>query len=189
MQKTGLWGFVPLLASVLIGACSSTPKAPTQAQITDQVSVEATVLAVDEASRELTIERPDGTRVVVVAGPEVRNFDRIEAGDKVKADYILTLSARLLGSDEPDTQPTAALGAARAERGQDPAGAIGAGIALTVKVTSVDVEQHLVVFTDPSGAIHAVQAEREEGRRFIAGLKPGDRVELAYGEAVVLSVD
>jgi hypothetical protein len=34
-----------------------------------------------------------------------------------------------------------------------------------------------------------VQAEREEGRRFIAGLKPGNRVELVYGEAVVLALD
>jgi hypothetical protein len=119
----------------------------------------------------------------------VRNFDRIEAGDTVSALYLVSLSARRLAPDEPDTEPTVGMTAARAELGADPAGAIGAGVALTVVVKSVDLEQHIVVLIDPDGVIHAVEAERDEGRRFIAGPKPGDRVELTYAEALALAVD
>lgn len=187
--KNRLWGAIPVLAAALIASCSSTPEAPTQAQITDEVAVEATILAVDKASRELTLQRSDGTSVVVVAGPEVRNFDQIEAGSKVTARYVVSLSARRLGPDDPGTQPTAGVAAARAKPGELPGAAIGAGVELTVVVKSVDLEQHLVVFTDPDGVIHAVEAQRDEGRRFIAGLKPGDRVELVYAEALALAVE
>ena len=187
MNRT--WGAFTLLATALLASCASTPEAPTQASISDEVAVEATILAVDKAARELTLQRSDGTQVVVVAGPEVRNFDQIQAGNKVSARYIVSLSVRRLAPDEPDTEPSLGVGAGRAEPGQAPAGVIGADVALTVVVKSVDLAQHLVVFTDPEGRIHAVEAERDEGRRFIAGLKAGDRVELVYGEALVLAVE
>jgi hypothetical protein len=187
--RNRLWGAIPVLAAALIASCATTPEAPTFAEITDEVSVEAIILSVDKTSRELTLRRPDGTSVVVVAGPEVRNFDQIEAGNKVSARYTVSLSARRLAPEEPSPQPTAGVAAARAEPGEMPGAAIGAGVAVTVVVKSVDLEQNVVVLTDPEGAIHAVEAEREEGQRFIAGLKPGDRVELVYKAALVLAVE
>jgi hypothetical protein len=183
------WSLLPLLAAALLTACASTSEAPTEASITDEVSVEAKILAVDKDTRELTLERADGTTVVVVAGPEVRNFDQIEAGQKVVARYVVSLTARRLGADEPDTEAAVEVGAARAAPGERPAGAIGADLRMTVVVKSVDLDQNLVVFTDPDGVIHAVEAEREQGQRFIAGLKPGDRVVLVYTEALALGVE
>lgn len=186
---TRSWGAFPLLFAALIAACASTSEAPTQATITDEVSVEAKILAVDKGTRELTLERADGTTVVVVAGPEVRNFDQIEAGQKVVARYVVSLTARRLAADEADTEAAVEVGAARAAPGELPAGAIGADVRMTVVVQSVDKQRHIVTYTDPSGVLQAVEAERDEGRRFIAGLEPGDRVELVYTEALVLAVE
>jgi hypothetical protein len=177
------------LAGALVAGCTTTPDAPSKAEITDEVAVEASVLAVDKATRELTLQRPDGTRVVVVAGPEVRNFDQIQVGNKITARYLVTLSARRLEPDEPDTEASMGALKARAEPGQAPAGAIGTDMEMTVVVKSVDRDQHTVVFTDPDGFLHAVEAERDEGKRFVAGLKPGDRVELAYAELLILAVE
>lgn len=182
------WGVIPFLLAGLVAGCASTPEAPTKAEVTEEVSAEATVLAVDKGAREVTLQRADGTRAVVVAGPEVRNFDRIEVGNKISARYVVSLSARRLKPDEPDTQSTVGVAAGRAKAGEAPAGAIGAGVAVTVVVKSVDLERNIVAFTDPEGSLHAVEAQRDEGKRFIAGLKPGDRVELVYGEALILEV-
>jgi ribosomal protein S1 len=181
------WGVVPLLAGVL--GCASTKDAPTKAQITENVTAQATVLAVDKATREVTLQDSDGSRWILVCGRDVRNFDRINAGDKVQAHYTVSVTARRLSADEPDTAPTLAVAAARAAPGELPAGALGAGAAMTVVVKSVDKAKHIVTFTDPGGALHAVQAERDEGKRFVEGLKPGDRVELVCGESFALSVD
>jgi hypothetical protein len=184
------WSLLPLLAAALLAACASTPDAPpTEASITDEVSVEAKILAVDKDTRELTLERADGTTVVVVAGPDVRNFDQIEAGQKVVARYVVSLKARRLAQDEADTEAAVEVGAARAAPGERPAGAIGADVRMTVVVRSVDTASYVVTFVDPDGVLHAVEAEREEGRRFVAGLEPGDRVELVYTEALALGVE
>lgn len=183
------WLALSLLAAPLAAACATTSEAPTKARITDEVAVQAAVVSVDRVSREVTIERPDGTRLTLVAGPEVRNFEGIEAGDTISARYAVSLSARRLAEDEAGTPPTAGVAAGRAAPGERPAGAIGAGVVMTVVVNSVDRSRHEVVFTDPDGRTHTVQAERDEGKRFVEGLKPGDRVELAYAEAVVVAVE
>jgi len=188
----GTWnwrGLACALFAALVAACETTPPPPEQANITDEVLVEAKVLAVDKAAREITLQPPSGSKVVVVAGPEVRNFDQIEAGNTVKVAYAVSLSARRLKPDEADLPPAAELLAARSEEGAAPGGFIGAGVEVMVTVKSVDKEQHIVVFTADDEILHAVQARRDEGKRFVAGLKPGDRVELIYAEAVAISVN
>lgn len=179
-------GFV--LALGFIG-CQSAPEPPNSAEITNEVKAEATVRAIDRLTRQITLRREDGTQFAFVAGPEVRNFDQIEVGDTVKAHYIEMLSARKLAPDEPSTETAGEVATARAERGEQPAGVISTGVAMTVRVESVDLEQHLVAFTDPAGRLRAVRAQRDEGKAFVAGLKPGDRVELIYGEAVAITVE
>jgi hypothetical protein len=186
-MKCGAW-WLSLFAGALLSGCASTDAAPKHVQITDEVNTEATVVGVNKSSRDITLQRPDGETLVVMAGPEVRNFDQIKAGDKVKAKYAVSLSARLLAPGEADTRTTVGMAAGRAKQGDLPAGAIGAGLAITVKVKSVDAMQHIVTFTTPDGTLHVIQAERDEGKRFVEGLKAGDRVELVYKEAAALSV-
>ena len=186
--KNHLWGLVPAIAALMLAACATTPEAPKEAKISDEVTVQATVVAVNKENRELTLERADGSQVKVEAGPEVRNFDQIEPGNTVTARYVVSLSARRLEPDEPDTEPTVGVLAARAEPGQSPAGAIGADMKMTVVVKSVDRDQHIVTFTDPSGVLRVVEAERDEGKAFVKGLKAGDRVELIYEEVLVMAV-
>jgi len=177
------------LAGALVAGCETTPPAPESASITDEVVAQATVVAIDKETREVTLERTDGAAMVVVAGPEVRNFDQIEVGHSVNARLTVSLSARRLKPEEVAAPPSAEAVAARAAPGEMPAGAIAAGVTVAVTVKSVDKSQHLVVFTGPEGELHAVEAERDEGRRFVAGLKPGDRVELSYAEALAISVE
>ena len=56
-------------------------------------------------------------------------------------------------------------------------------------VETVDTGKHIVVLTGSDGELHSVRAQRDEGRRFVEGLKAGDRIKLAYTEAVALSVE
>jgi len=187
--KVGPWSSLSIFAVVLAAGCSSTPEAPSQAKIVEEVKAQATVIAVDKPSRKITLERSDGTRMVVVAGPEVRNFDQIDPGEKLTGSYSTSLTARRLAADEADTKAEVQVAAARAKPGESPAAGIGAGLQVTVVVKSVDRENHIVTFTDPSGKLHAIEARRDEGKRFVAGLKTGDRVELIYDEILILSVE
>jgi hypothetical protein len=180
---------LPLAAALMIAGCTTPGEAPNEVHIVDGIDVEAQVIAVDKTTRELTLQTPDGVHVVLVAGSEVRNFDQIDAGHTITASYTVTVNARKLAVDEADTEASLDIAAARAEAGTKPAGGIGAGLTMTVVVKSVDTDTNIVTFTTPDGMLQAVEAEREEGQAFIAGLKPGDRVELIYVEASVISVD
>lgn len=188
-NSTHFLAFLPLLATLFIASCSAPGDAPTEVRIYDEVDVQARVVSVNMATREVVLEAADGMQVELVAGPQVRNFDRVKVGDVLTTTYIVSVNARLLAADEADTEAAVDIVAAGAARGEKPAGALGAGLAMTVLVKSIDLENHIVTFTGPTGVLQAVQAEREQGRRFVEGLKPGDRVELLYVEATVLSID
>jgi len=178
----------PLVVMALVVGCAST-KAPTQAKISQEVVLASSVRAVNAETREITLERKDGTTVVIVAGPEVRNFAQIEVGDTVKARYRESLSALRLKPGEVEPDPVAEIAVGVAEPGGKPGVGIGTGAIVVVTVESVDTKSHIVVFSGPTGGLRSVRAQRDEGRRFISGLKRGDRVKLVYTEAVALTVE
>lgn len=174
---------------LLLGGCASSSESAGRAEVTEEQAAEASVVEVFQTARAVTLQRADGQRLTVTCGPEVRNFDRINVGDKVKALYRMTLAVRVLRPDEPDTMPSAQAATARAAVGAEPGAGVAAGVAMTVKVESVDAEKHVVVFTDPDGRRRTVRAQRDEGKRFVEGLKSGDRVEIVHREGVALSVE
>ena len=176
-----------LLAALTIG-CASTQEPPDRVDISDEVVADVRVLAVDKPTRGITLERANGSPVVVTAGPEVRNFDQIRAGDTLSVRYVVGISARRLDPGEPDTPASIGSVAGRAAQGRKPGAVIGSESVMTVVIRTVDQVSNVVTFVTPSGALEAVEAERDEGRRFIAGLQPGDRVELVFGEVLALAV-
>ena len=54
----------------------------------DVVAVQATVDSVDAAKRTVTLKMQSGMLRTVKAGPEVKNFDQIKAGDTVTARFL-----------------------------------------------------------------------------------------------------
>ena len=180
------WMAIPVMSLAL--ACASND-APQRASISQELTLESSVRAVNPETRQITLHNEDGSDVVIVAGPDVVNFDQIEVGDTVRAQYRETLAAERLDPDEPTREPMAEVAVAQAEPGEKPGAGVAAGAAVTVTVQSVDHDQHIVVFSDESGALQTVRAQQEEGQAFVAGLKTGDRVQLVYSEAIAITVE
>src|SRR5947207_15192977 len=78
--------------AVLLGALSVHAQAPGVAMgelaATQRFDMTATVEAVDKSERTVTVKGDDGTRSTLDVPREVRNFDQIEVGDRVRATYI-----------------------------------------------------------------------------------------------------
>ena len=51
------------------------------------VDATATIIAIDKTTRDITLKGPKGNWVVITAGPEIKNFDQLNVGDKVHARY------------------------------------------------------------------------------------------------------
>ena len=60
---------------------------------------------------------------------------------------------------------------------------------MTVTILSVDTDQNIVVFTPPTGGMRAIDVKKPEFQEYIKSLKPGDKVQITYTEAVAMAVE
>jgi hypothetical protein len=165
-------------------------KPPESAQVSQELAASASVVAVDPKTRLITLRDSQGSGTFTVyAGPQVRNFDQIRPGDTVHVRYLESLAVALAKPGTASEPPSAAVVAERAAPGERPGVALGGQVTTTVKIESVDTKTHIVVFTPPGGGLRAVRVRRPEGQRFIAGLKPGDEVQITYTEAMAVGVE
>jgi len=185
------------IAALFAAGCTETPKdtkqeskAPEDASVANEVTKKAKVETVDKATRTIGLVGEDGKKALVACGPEVRNFDQIAVGDTVAVKYHESLAVSLVKPGEAPPPDSVALAAGRAAKGAQPAAAIGGQITQTVKIESVDLKNHVVVFTPKDGGDkREVAVKRPEGQTFIAGLKPGDLVEMTYTQAIAIAVE
>jgi hypothetical protein len=174
-------------ALALLACASSTPPAPLTLESTKRV--EATVTAVQKQKRLVSLRGADGRTVTVEAGPSVRNFEQIEVGDRVVVAYIEAIGFALATPDVAANVTDAALVAERAAPGERPGGAIGGVLRTTVAIDSIDPKTHTVTFHGQDGLPRAIPVLTAEGRAFASRLRPGDRVEVTYEEAIAISVE
>jgi hypothetical protein len=76
-----------LAAAALTADLGPAHAAPRKAHATASIRSVAEVVAVDAATRTLSLKRDDGNTLTVVAGPRVKNFAQIRVGDFVIAEY------------------------------------------------------------------------------------------------------
>lgn len=159
------------------------------AQVSETMTATAIVVSVDSSTRMIALRGTDGSTFVVHAGPEVRNFAQIAAGDSVHVKYTASLAVSLKKPGDPIVPASATVAAGRAAPGQTPGASVAGRVTATVRIESVDPANDIVVFTGPSGELRAIRVQRDEGRQFIRGLEPGDRVEITYTEAAAIAVE
>ncbi len=173
-------------------ACAQ-PKAettpPDHAEIAKTATATAKVVSVDAASRVIVLRGEQGDTLRVVAGPEVRNFAQIAAGDTVRMDYQVSLAVALQKPGEESAAMSVEAAVGRARVGETPGAGVGAQVTVTVRIDSVDKERNIVVFTPPNGQKQVTDVVTPEGREFLRGLTVGDLVQITYTEALALRLE
>ena len=160
------------------------------AVVTKVTTMQATVTDVDKATRMVTLQRDDGSEQTIKAGPEVRNFDQIEKGDRVNAEYLesVAIFARKAEATAGAATPkTATYGTADlAPLGQKPGGVVTDVTEVTTTVQDIDYAKRQVTVVGPSGKPRVINvSERVEN---LEAVKKGDQVIMRYTEALAISV-
>jgi len=168
---------------VLAGTVGAQPPQPVVSGSLEEVT--ANVTDIDREARIVTLQTEDGREVPLQAGEEVRNFEQIEVGDRVRATFFEALAAAV--TEAPPGAEPAIIATERAPLGGRPSGAVGLVYTAVVTIDSVDPQTHTVQFTGPRGP-REVTVLRPELQEFVAGLKKGDRVEVTYGEALAVEL-
>lgn len=152
---------------------------------TSEMKVESgTVEAIEAQSRTVTLKKADGTFVTVVAGPEVKRFEELKVGDKITARFYENLVLRMKQPGEADVDSAAK---ATTPAVKDLPGATKAKQrTITATITNIDMKTPSITFTGPSGWKYTSRVLDKEA---LAKVKVGDKVDLTWTEAVLVSLD
>jgi hypothetical protein len=145
----------------------------------------ATVEAVDQKSRKVTLRTSEGERVGFVAGDEVRNLAQVRRGDLVTVAYYESIALALRPAEGEKPSVTVSEEVGRAPVGEKPAGAVVRETTLTAKVTRVDRAMRRVTLEGPEG--HTVTLTVDDAKQ-LDGVTVGKLVEARYREAVAVTV-
>jgi hypothetical protein len=158
---------------------------PGKAAMVRALKVSAQVVAIDKATRTLTLKGPDGNTVDVVAGEEVKNFPQIKLGDFVVVQLLQSLALEL--KKTKGGEPLAAREAgASAKPGERPAAAAAREITAIAKVTAVDPKAKTISLKGPRGNVVKLDVQNPDHFKVV---KVGDEVEVVYTEAAAISVE
>lgn len=177
-----------LAVSLSAAGAVAAADAPTTFRLTETVRSRADVAAVDLAERKVTLKLPDGAPRTFRAGPEVKNFDQVKAGDVVDVLHTMVgeLELKRPTSDTPDFLMEDVSETAPA--GWKPAGFAAIKTSAIVKITTIKPETGEVAFIGPLGNVFHVTIADEGFRKTMQDFKVGDLAQASYVEALSVVV-
>jgi Cu/Ag efflux protein CusF len=173
-----------MMAAAVLMAMTSTASGQARTISSEMRTETATIEAIDSTSRAVSLRRPDGTYVTVVAGPEIKRFAEIKVGDKVNARYYENVIVRLMTAGE--AQSAAATRAATPSEAILPGGTKARQVSITATISAIDMNTPSVTFTGPRGWKYS---SKVEDKAALAKVKVGDQVEIVWTEAMLLSIE
>ncbi len=177
-----------LIAFVALSARPGLAASPQPTMVDKSLTAVAVVESTDPTTRQILLSGPGDQLTTVTAGSEIRNFDQIKAGDRLVLTFRRAVAVQLAPPGSALPPAAGLLGAARAARGELPAGAGFEAVQVTVHVDAVDRAAHTVTFTDPNGVSHTVEVHNPAMIRFARKLKPGDNVQVDYLQSVSIKL-
>ena len=167
------------------GSAVVTNRAPGKVAMAEVTKITATVEAIDQAKREVTVKGPKGNTLVLPVSPEAKNFDKVKVGDKVVVGYIQALSMTLKKGGKELPSKTASADMARAASGAQPAGAVARQLTVIADVTAVNANTHTVTLKGPERVVDLKVRDPEQFKL----IKVGDQIEAVYSEGLAVSVE
>lgn len=151
----------------------------------ETVSVQATVTAINQKTRMVTLKGSDGEETTFRVDDSVKNLPQVRKGDIVTASYYRAIAARIRKPGEAKPSVTSGGGLETAPLGEKPAGVRAQTVQINATVTKIDRDKQEVTLRGPRGK-SVVVAVKDPAN--LEKVKKGDLVEITYTEAVAISV-
>jgi Cu/Ag efflux protein CusF len=186
-KRNGLGLALAGLGLLAVGCATSKADKPLPTYSeTKTTKATATVQAIDQATRKVTLKPEGGEAFDFVAGPQVKNLAQVQAGDTVTVEYVESIAIEVRRADgtQPDLVATAAAGAAKP--GEKPAGVIGDQVTVSAVIVAIDTATLRVTVKGPQGNLRVLQVKDPKK---LENVKVGDMIYATYTEALGISVD
>ena len=152
---------------------------------TDAVEVTAKIEAIDHTSRMVTLKDKDGDLETIYAGPEVKRFDELKVGDTVTFRYYESVAYQIRKPGQPGQAPASGDPKVTRGTGAKPSGTVAQQMTATVTIKAIDAKVPSVTVLTDDGRTASFKVDDKKN---LAGLKAGDKVEITYTQAFVVSV-
>jgi hypothetical protein len=147
-------------------------------------STSATVEALDQESRNITLRKPSGTRTSFKVGDQVKNLHKVRVGDRVVVDYYESLAIQVVKPGTTRDQRETMVYSA--EPGETPAGSVTEKTTMTATIEQIDRSVPSITLRDEDGKLYTVRVRHPERLKLV---KVGDTLKITYTEAVAVSVE
>ena len=152
---------------------------------TDAIEVTTKIEAIDKTARLVTLKDKDGELETIKCGPEVKRFDELKVGDTVTFRYYESIAYSIRKPGAPSGLPTQTGPSVTRSQGPKPGGTIAEQETATVTIKAIDLKlPSVTVLTEDKRTV----SMKVEDKKNLKDLKVGDKVEVTYTEAVMISV-
>lgn len=159
-------------------------KAPGAVGVANTMNLTATIVSVNAASREVTLKGPQGNEMTVVAGPEVKNFAQLKAGDKVDVQYLESLVVELKKGGGLPVARTEEKAMDKAKAGAKPGGVAGRQVTIVGDVIDLDAATQTIKVRGPKQTVDLPIRDPDQFKR----IAKGDQLQVTYTEGIAVSV-
>jgi hypothetical protein len=179
MKKT--LAVLAVLAALPVVARAQKPVTRTEA-----VEVTARIDAIDHTQRLVTLTDKDGASETIYCGPEVKRFDELKVGDTVTFRYQESIAYAIRKPGQPSGLPADTGTKIVRGQGARPGGTISQQQTATVAVKALDLEVPSITVLTEDGRTLTFKVEDKKN---LKDVNVGDKVEVTYTEAVMISVE
>ncbi len=165
---------------------ASPPALPSGKVAEETLTANATVLAINQKTRHVTLKDSDGTRFTIVAGPAVRNLAQVKKGDVVRLTYQESIAYEVMKPGKTKPGVAASTEASRAELGEKPAGSIRDTVTVRFTITAINKRASEATLRDPGGKVTVVKVKDPTK---LDAVQVGDVVDVTYTEALAVAVE
>jgi len=201
-RKSAKLGFPVLVTLVLtLAGCASTQSSPPATTTSETaappdsslvtgiaaetvITVHGKIIAIDSASKQVTLEGPSGKTVTLTINNPY-NLQSLKAGDRYLAQFTESLS--IVGKGPSDKPPVATLAAGlwSAKPGEIPGAAAAQAIQLVVVVSAIDQADQRVTLQAPDGSTENIHVTNPAA---LQGVQVGDRIAITLAQSIVIAL-
>jgi hypothetical protein len=152
---------------------------------TEATEVTSKIEAIDKTSRMVTLKDKGGDMETIYCGPEVKRFDELKVGDTVTFRYYESMAYVIRKPGQPSGQPAETGPKVTRAQGPKPGGTIAEQETATVTIKAIDPKVPSVTVLSEDGRTLSFKVDKKEN---LKDAKVGDKVEITYTKAVMISV-
>ncbi len=151
------------------------------------VSETATVEAINQDTREITLKGSLGNEVTFTVDQRVKRLNEVKVGDKITADYYISIAAELREPTAEEMQHPITLleGSAKAPPGTSPAAGGLRQYKVVTTVEGLDRPTQTVTIKGPRGHYLTVRVADPAN---LTKMRIGDNIVITYTEALAISL-